>query len=195
MEKIYVKSRWEGGFFNEFMQKTTDNCKNLPVYCNVIINLVVSKYKNNITKNERLGITMKKMVKITTLVTAFCVLGGITANASYTTKGYNGDIKTYHGNTRLGYEHRSTSDTSNPWRVSIKYSGEGKGTITTFWLENFYGTNVSADIDAEYNGIYQYYASPYSKVNESDVYLTAENNNYNNDTYQIRGYWSEEDNE
>lgn len=136
---------------------------------------------------------MKKTLKLVTLATTFCVLMGITANATYVCNDYDGRIKAYHANTRFEFALRSTNQTANPWRVAIRESGEGKGTITTFWLEDFYGNNVSADINVKYDGYSEYYASPYSTANGIDVYLTAENNNYNAASYNLRGYWSEED--
>lgn len=137
---------------------------------------------------------LRKYSKLIPLLVVFCVLTGGVAYGSYTMTKFSGDIKTLQKNTRFAWKHRSTKDTENPWRVTIDYSGEGNGTITTFWLEDFYGNNVSQDVDAVYDGIHQYLCPAYSSASGIDVYITGENNNYNFDEYYIEGRWSPQDN-
>lgn len=136
---------------------------------------------------------LRKYSKLIPLLVLFCVLTGGVAYGSYTMTKYSGKILSYHKNTRFDHKYRSTKDTENPWRVTIDYSGEGKNTITTFWLEDFYGNNVSQDVKAEYNGILQYVSPAYSSASGIDVYLTGENNNWNSESYYIEGRWSQQD--
>lgn len=137
---------------------------------------------------------LRKYSKLIPLLMVLCVMTGGVAYGSYKMTKYSGKILSCHQNTRFDNKYRSTKDTENPWRVTIDYSGEGKNTITTFWLEDFYGNNVSQDVEAEYNGIYQYVSPAYSSASGIDVYLTGENNNYNFDKYYIEGRWSQQDN-
>lgn len=136
---------------------------------------------------------LRKYNKLIPLLVVLCFLFGGVAYGSYNMTKFSGNIQSYWKNTRFDNSHRSTKDTENPWRVAIDYSGEGKGTITTFWLEDFYGHNVSQDVDAVYNGIYQYVCPAYSSASGIDVYLTGENNNWNSDVYYIEGRWSPQD--
>lgn len=137
---------------------------------------------------------LRKYSKLIPLLVVLCVMTGGVAYGSYKMTKYSGEILSCHKNTRFDRKYRSTKDTENPWRVTIDYSGEGENTITTFWLEDFYGNNVSQDVEAEYNGIYQYVSPAYSSASGIDVYLTGENNNYNFDEYYIEGRWSQQDN-
>lgn len=137
---------------------------------------------------------LRKYSKLIPLLVVLCVMTGGVAYGSYTMTKYSGEIDTFKKNTRFDHKHRSTKDPENPWRVTIDYSGEGKNTITTFWLEDFYGNNVSQDVEAEYNGIFQYVSPAYSSASGIDVYLTGENNNWNSESYYIEGRWSQQDN-
>ena len=137
---------------------------------------------------------LRKYSKLIPLLLVLCVLLGGVAYGSYTFTKFSGNIQILQRNTRFDHKHRSTKDTENPWRVTLDYSGEGKNTITTFWLEDFYGKNVSQDVEAEYNGILQYLCPAYSSASGIDVYLAGENNNYNFDEYYVEGRWSPQDN-
>lgn len=61
------------------------------------------------------------------------------------------------------------------------------GTVTTYWLEVSDGTNVSPDCAAKVGS--QYWPAAYGTANSKNVYLTAENNNYNSNLYNVSGYW------
>lgn len=134
----------------------------------------------------------EKLKKILPFAIVLCLLGGIESYAATTYRTYEGEIKGWHANTRFDYKHRSATTTSNPWEVGLMYSGEGEDTITVFWLENFYGDNVSDDVEVYYNNYLLYVTSPYSSANGIDVYLTGENNNFNSDTYKVRGHWTQQ---
>lgn len=108
--------------------------------------------------------------------------------------GYAFKIKGYQENTRTGPRFRQTNNTANPWKVALEKSNEGgKGSITTFWLEVKSGKNVSTSVNAK-QGHAPYYTSAYSDANHVDVYLTAQNNNYNARFYDVSGHWDEETN-
>ncbi len=64
-------------------------------------------------------------------------------------------------------------------------------TINTFWLEHSNGANVSAAHDVK-EGTGNHYYVPYTSANESYVRLTTENNNFDNNSYTVSGFWDEE---
>lgn len=70
-------------------------------------------------------------------------------------------------------------------------SGEGKGTYTRFWLENYDEDNVSDFIKAK-QGDAATYEKAYGTASKVTVYLTGENNNFNGDKYNVTGIWDEE---
>ena len=86
---------------------------------------------------------------------------------------------------------RTTEYYNNAWKVRLDTSGEGTGTITRFWLELKSGTNVTGAIQAKQGGAEQYKIA-YPEAQKKWVYLTGENNNYNNSTYYVTGIWDEE---
>lgn len=149
---------------------------------------------DNIVKGGRKMRLLRKYSKLIPLLVVLCVLTGGVAYGSYTMTKFSGYIQSYKKNTRFDHKHRSTKDTQNPWRVTIDYSGKGKGTTTTFWLEDFYGNNVSQDVDAVYDDIHQYLCPAYSSASDIDVYLTGENDVWNSEVYYIEGRWSPQDN-
>lgn len=87
--------------------------------------------------------------------------------------------------------YRQTTSTDNPWKVKLDSSGEGKGTVTRFWLENASAGNVSTTRNAT-QGKGAYYTDAYLSANKRDVWLTGENNNYNTTSYTVSGKWDEE---
>lgn len=87
--------------------------------------------------------------------------------------------------------YRETDNVNNSWKVRLEHSGEGSGTITTFWLENASSGNVTISKDVK-QGNGPYYTNPYTSANKTTVWLTAQNNNYNGDSYTVSGYWDEE---
>lgn len=102
-------------------------------------------------------------------------------------------IQANHGNTYSNKRFRQTSNNSNKWKVDFQYSGEGAGTITTYWLAKF---NASHDIVSNTHRIKQgsgpKYYSTYDGADKTDVCLGAENNNNSGNTYIVSGYWDEE---
>lgn len=95
------------------------------------------------------------------------------------------------GNGYTGTRYRQTLDSHNPWKVNLTYSGEGKGTVSTFWLELRNGKNVSqAHNVAQGSGSHKYPA--YRTASEENVRLTAQNNQNNSNHYTVSGYWDEE---
>ena len=70
-------------------------------------------------------------------------------------------------------------------------SYEGLGTYTNFWLELYNGKNVSDVVKTRVEDGARY-SPAYSSVSQATVYLTSENNNDNDVTYTVEGYWDEE---
>ena len=68
----------------------------------------------------------------------------------------------------------------------MTFSGKGAGIVTVYWLELLNGTNVSLDVDTKVD--YEYHLAAYGTANSENVYLTAENNNYNDNIYTVSGY-------
>lgn len=64
----------------------------------------------------------------------------------------------------------------------------GGTTKTRFWIEGSDGTNLSETMDILEDAGWSY-KNPYSSANERTVYLTAENNNYNSESYTAIGRW------
>lgn len=112
-------------------------------------------------------------------------LAKVPKSTSYTYK-----INANHENTRsANSKYRNTSDTNNKWGVALTSSSEkAERSITRFWLERYDGTNVSSALNVRI-GEGVYVNSTYSSASFSSVYLTAENNNYNNSTYNVSGKW------
>lgn len=75
----------------------------------------------------------------------------------------------------------------------MQSSGEGARTVTTYWLENASGTNVSPSLNVK-QGNGSYYSAAYSNASKKNVYLTAQNNKYNSSRYSVSGFWDEETN-
>lgn len=138
---------------------------------------------------------MKKILLVMTCG-LFILPNFVNVHASDNSYKFNMNVKPYQGNVRTDLRYRQTSHTNNPWKVKMTDSWEdyyntNDGAITTFWLEKGNGTNVSRAINtAENKGAV--YTQAYSSANKEYVHLTAENNNYNGKTYQIKGIWDEE---
>lgn len=105
---------------------------------------------------------------------------------------YKFRIGSFHSNGQCGTDqNRQTGDPADRWKVKLSTSGEGKGTYTTFWLENYDGDNVSKTVDVKQGKGY-YYRPSYRSGCKTHVWLTAENNNFNSNSYEVSGYWDEE---
>ncbi|GIN96133.1 hypothetical protein J6TS1_20030 [Siminovitchia terrae] len=139
---------------------------------------------------------MKKVNKITKIfLIAIIALGvSIPLNtlASNDNIGYSFKIYAYQQNGKeKNGRYRQTKSVDNPWKVKLNSSGEGKGTITRFWIENSSAKNVSMSRNVK-QGAGAYYTNPYASANQRDVWLTGENNNYNGKSYTVSGIWDEE---
>ena len=108
--------------------------------------------------------------------------------------GYSFTIKANYGNSYSSARYRQTKSKENPWKVQLKSSGEGKGTITTFWLSKstIDGTVVVSPTRNVKQGSGATYSGAYGSASKSHVKLGAENNNYSANTYTISGIWDEE---
>lgn len=87
---------------------------------------------------------------------------------------------------------RDTKENTNSWKVQMRTSGEGKGTITNFWLENEKGKSASSEYSIKQGDVARYKKAN-DKGDHTNVLLTAENNNFfSTKTYNVSGYWDEE---
>src|SRR5699024_8258081 len=96
----------------------------------------------------------KQFKKITKLVLISAVALGIyfplNTLASDDDIGFSFKIYSYQKNGKeANGRYRQTSYIDNPWKVKLNSSGEGKGTITRFWLENSSASNVSAGVNVK----------------------------------------------
>ncbi|MFS0646899.1 DUF2712 domain-containing protein [Siminovitchia sp. 179-K 8D1 HS] len=135
----------------------------------------------------------KKFIKLSLIaIIALGVSIPLSSLASNDDIGYKFTIYSYHknGKEKIG-RYRQTKSVDNPWKVRLDSSGEGKGTITRFWIENASARNVSMSRDVK-QGVGAYYTNPYAQANQTDVWLTGENNNYNGKSYTVSGVWDEE---
>lgn len=133
--------------------------------------------------------TTVKLVSAAVLSLSLLATAGSTF-ASNDNHGFSFTIKPEHANNYSGERYRQTTDTNNKWKVNLQTSGEGKGTITTFWLDKS-GTRVSNIVDAvQGNGAY--YREAFSSASQSYVRLGAENNNFSTSGYTATGVWDEE---
>lgn len=138
---------------------------------------------------------MKKSKILAMMITGaivFSSLFSLNAFAGNDNVGFSFTIKAWQGNTRVeDGRYRETANPNNSWKVNLTDSGEGTETITRFWLENFNQDNVSSAIDAV-EGSGAHYKEAYGSASQVTCYLTAENNNWNNETYIAYGFWDEE---
>lgn len=135
----------------------------------------------------------KNFIKLTVaLILSLSLIG--TANfthASNDNHGFSFTIKPKHANNYSGERYRQTKNTNNKWKVNLKKSGEGKGTITTFWLDRKGYGRVSNIVHVK-QGKGSYYREAFSSASKKYVRLGAENNNYSTKGYTARGIWDEE---
>ena len=137
--------------------------------------------KRNILK---LGILAGTIIALNTIALGASIGDGTVDN-------YNGYIKGKRQNTWLGDAYRDTTKKSDPFYVSLEYSDEGSGTVTRFWIEDKKENNLCDTRDVT-QGKGFYPQNTYQAGCNKQVYLTAENNNYNQDIYRIEGQWTEE---
>lgn len=138
---------------------------------------------------------MKNKKKIKVLILSAFVLGFAATpsmvKATDDRWGYGFNIQPYQANSHSAQRYRETTNPNNPWKVALESSGEGAGSITTFWLEVLSGANVSASVNVK-QGAGAYYNGAYTNANQANVRLTGQNNNYNSSAYYISGHWDEE---
>jgi Protein of unknown function (DUF2712) len=136
----------------------------------------------------------KNVLKLTSALVLTVSLVGVAGHtyASNDNHGYSFTIKPKHANNYSGERYRQTTNTNNKWKVNLRSSGEGKGTLTTFWLDKS-GSRVSNTVNAK-QGSGSYYREAYRSASKSYVRLGAENNNYSSGSYTASGYWDEETN-
>ncbi|WP_288885195.1 DUF2712 domain-containing protein [uncultured Eubacterium sp.] len=163
--------------------------------------------KTNVKTYDRIGgqkINIKKKIATAGL----CVIIGVSSfgigllniyasghGNNVKAQDYKGVILKYRNNTTLDSAYRDTNSAVVPFSVRLDESDEptkdGKKTITRFWLEDKNFDNISKTIDVTLKeGFYK--TNPYSEANKKTVFLTAENNNYNANMYNIKGKWKEE---
>lgn len=142
---------------------------------------------------------MKKFKVKGLILTLVMIISIITLNsislAADNNIGYKFTIKSLMANSYSSEKYRETTNPSNPWKVKLESSGEGKGTITSFWLarKDVWGDKVRAsDIHNVKQGAKAKYSGAWKSANKSKVYLGAENNNNSYNTYSVSGYWDEE---
>ena len=128
------------------------------------------------------------LVVMITFIIAFVMVNSYAAESG--SRSYSFRIQAHQTNAQTTYSlYRDVAKTnySTPWYVNMTKSGEGSGTVTTYWLELKDGTNVSPDVDAKVGS--HYHPAAYGTANSQNVWLTAENNNYNSTLYNVSGYW------
>ncbi|MCO7175009.1 DUF2712 domain-containing protein [Sporolactobacillus kofuensis] len=107
---------------------------------------------------------------------------------------YNFNIGPYQANSRVSDANahkRTTTNIHEAWMVNLEGSEEGFNSITQFWMENKSGHNITPTVNA-YSGRGEAYEKASDDATGVYCYLTAQNNNYNNNSYNVSGYWDEE---
>lgn len=114
------------------------------------------------------------------------------AGASNDNVGYEFQIQAYQGNSVSAGRYRESYTVKDPWKVDMLESTEGQGNTTTnYWLELNNGKNVTPTVAVDlYDG--PLYNQTSSAANRETVRLAAENNNYNSNSYRVKGIWDEE---
>lgn len=132
----------------------------------------------------------KSVVMLLTAMLATAAFSTPQTQAKVDKHRYEFTIKANQENSRSAGQYRNTTNPNSKWIVNMSRSNEtGSRTKTTFWLERNDKGNVSPAIDVlEDNGYY--HSSAYTSANKTTVYLTAENNNYNNEIYTAAGHWA-----
>lgn len=132
------------------------------------------------------------VISVMTIIVVTLTVSAATIYASDDNIGYKFRIGTYYDNSQEpDGRYRQTLKKENPWKVNLKSSEEGKGTITTFWLEDRFFINVSYERNAK-QGAGAYYTEALNEASDKMVYLTAQNNNWSSVAYVVEGIWDEE---
>lgn len=131
------------------------------------------------------------------LALLFAIVVPSTISAAENNKyGYGFVIYPYQQNSRVGdgsAKYRSTSSIENSWKVQMTYSNESADskTVSTYWLEGTNGENVTPSVNVKEDAP-AYYKQAYDSASRRTVYLTVQNNNFDNNTYEVGGNWDEE---
>ncbi len=139
------------------------------------------------------NVRKKGLAMIATIAAVFVINCTVPIYAANDNIGYSFEIKANYKNSYSSSRYRQTKNTDNKWKVNMTYSGEGKGTVTTYWLakDNFSRTRVSDTHDVKQGSGAHYYKA-YKSASDTKVRLGAENNNDSSKTYTVSGYWDEE---
>ncbi len=138
---------------------------------------------------------MKKIIVVLLMFLIFSFFGKDVVYASNDNVGFSYTVKAKYQNSYYYSRYRETTYSLNPWKVNLTYSGEGKGTTSTFWLSEFSGDWYVQRVSATYNvkqGSGDKYFVASNNASKKDVSLSVENNNYSKRSYTISGYWDEE---
>lgn len=136
---------------------------------------------------------MKKKVGLVIALSVCALLVSISSFAAGNDdKHYEFRIEAFGVNGRIASpEYRQTKYPENQWKVKMEYSEEGERTVARYWLENTAKNNVSPHVDAT-QGLGPYYKEAKDSASQTNVYLTAQNNNINAKSYNVSGIWDEE---
>ncbi|MBF2356247.1 DUF2712 domain-containing protein [Listeria welshimeri] len=146
-------------------------------------------------------IIMKKFVSKNVRIIIAIVVGVLVFAPAFHSKasdndyGFDFKLKPNCANSGSSSRYRETTSVNNPWKVRLKNSTEGKGTIASFWLGT-YDRNTKAVQGSTIMNVKQgakaRYCGAYKIANKNTTYLAAENNNYTSKTYYVDGVWDEE---
>ncbi len=87
---------------------------------------------------------------------------------------------------------RTTGRTDNPWKVELSYTGEGKGSMNYFFIAKTWNKDECSRMYGVAQGTGPHYYRALENAQNQYVTLGARNNNNNEDTFTISGYWDEE---
>lgn len=107
---------------------------------------------------------------------------------------YGFTIKANYANSYTTKRYRQTKSAENPWKVNLKRSDEGSGTLTTFWIsyDALEGNTLGSGTYKVKQGSGAKYFGARWHASKQNVKLSAENNNYSANTYWVEGTWDEE---
>jgi hypothetical protein len=88
--------------------------------------------------------------------------------------------------------YRQTSNSANKWKVNFKKSGEGDGTCTKFRLVKHTNKAVKTDAKFIYSGTGAHYYNAMASLNQTDVTLSAQDDENTGSVYHASGVWDEE---
>lgn len=134
---------------------------------------------------------MKKLKYIIPIFVLCLVFAGAQIKAADNNIPFKFHIQMLNANTKSAARYRQTTNVNNPWKVNLRTSTEGAGTITNFWLEGKNNSNVSKAIGVK-QGSGAHYTPAYKTASKTNVKLTGENNNTTFQEYNVTGYWDEE---